>query len=200
VALNCGTVLREAFKHEQLAKIVLYSPVFWAFFDYVETGVFDVAGDAFSTFKVPKSEDVLTQELLIRHKQLTADFLSENYPAVSLVYTLLTLVLQEIRSAIALTELRHETTICKGTPPRHVSDKLLSEILLARENLPVMRLWIESIDNLMLMMNLLRDRSRNIQFEAFHVFKVPPPQNSQTPTNRSCLWRTHAKVNRWNTS
>ena len=52
VALNCGTVLREAFKHEQLAKIVLYSPVFWAFFDYVETGVFDVAGDAFSTFKV----------------------------------------------------------------------------------------------------------------------------------------------------
>ena len=52
VALNCGTVLREAFKHEQLAKIVLYSPVFWSFFDYVETDVFDVAGDAFSTFKV----------------------------------------------------------------------------------------------------------------------------------------------------
>ena len=52
VALNCGTCLREAFKHEQLAKIVLYSPVFWSFFDYVETGVFDVAGDAFSTFKV----------------------------------------------------------------------------------------------------------------------------------------------------
>ena len=52
VALNCGTVLREAFKHEQLAKVVFYSPVFWSFFDYVETGVFDVAGDAFSTFKV----------------------------------------------------------------------------------------------------------------------------------------------------
>ena len=52
MALNCGTVLREAFKHEQLAKIVLYSPGFWSFFDYVETGVFDVAGDAFSTFKV----------------------------------------------------------------------------------------------------------------------------------------------------
>lgn len=52
MALNCGTCLREAFKHEQLAKIVLYSPAFWGFFDYVETGVFDVAGDAFSTFKV----------------------------------------------------------------------------------------------------------------------------------------------------
>jgi calcium binding protein 39 len=48
-------------------------------------------------------------------------------------------------------------------------------MLLAKENLPGMRQWIESIDNLMLMMNLLRDRSRNIQFEAFHVFKVPLP-------------------------
>lgn len=32
--------------------------------------------------------------------------------------------------------------------------------------------YISSADNLKLMMNLLRDRSRNIQFEAFHVFKV----------------------------
>lgn len=32
--------------------------------------------------------------------------------------------------------------------------------------------YISSADNLKLMMNLLRDKSRNIQFEAFHVFKV----------------------------
>jgi len=84
VALNCGTCLREAFKHEQLAKIVLYSPVFWSFFDYVETGVFDVAGDAFSTFKVLHllSHETYTKELLVRHKQLTADFLTENYNPV----------------------------------------------------------------------------------------------------------------------
>jgi calcium binding protein 39 len=62
----------------------------------------------------------------------------------------------------------------KVSPHAKKTDKLLSEILLARENLPVMRKWIESLDNLMLMMNLLRDRSRNIQFEAFHVFKVHP--------------------------
>lgn len=52
--------MREAFKHEQLAKIVLYSPAFWGFFDYVETGVFDVAGDAFSTFKVSFPETLTT--------------------------------------------------------------------------------------------------------------------------------------------
>ena len=32
--------------------------------------------------------------------------------------------------------------------------------------------YISSPDNLKLMMNLLRDKSRSIQYEAFHVFKV----------------------------
>ncbi|KAG1465491.1 hypothetical protein G6F56_004876 [Rhizopus delemar] len=32
--------------------------------------------------------------------------------------------------------------------------------------------YISNANHLKLMMNLLRDRSRNIQFEAFHVFKV----------------------------
>lgn len=32
--------------------------------------------------------------------------------------------------------------------------------------------YIASEDNLKMMMNLLKDRSKNIQFEAFHVFKV----------------------------
>lgn len=32
--------------------------------------------------------------------------------------------------------------------------------------------YISNPDNLKLMMNLLRDKSKNIQFEAFHVFKV----------------------------
>jgi len=32
--------------------------------------------------------------------------------------------------------------------------------------------YISSPDNLKLMMNMLKEKSRNIQFEAFHVFKV----------------------------
>ncbi|KAJ3282926.1 hypothetical protein HDU79_009549 [Rhizoclosmatium sp. JEL0117] len=50
--------------------------------------------------------------------------------------------------------------------------KLLGEVLLDRTNYSVMAKYISSPDNLKLMMNLLRDKSRNIQFEAFHVFKV----------------------------
>lgn len=50
--------------------------------------------------------------------------------------------------------------------------KLLGEILLDRANYNVMTRYIASEANLKMMMNFLRDKSRNIQFEAFHVFKV----------------------------
>lgn len=52
--------------------------------------------------------------------------------------------------------------------------KLLGEILLDRANFAVMTRYIASETNLKMMMNLLRDKSKNIQFEAFHVFKVGP--------------------------
>lgn len=44
--------------------------------------------------------------------------------------------------------------------------------MLDRSNFNVMTIYISNPENLKLMMNLLRDKSRNIQFEAFHVFKV----------------------------
>ena len=50
--------------------------------------------------------------------------------------------------------------------------KLLGEILLDRANFSVMTRYIANEANLKMMMNLLRDKSKNIQFEAFHVFKV----------------------------
>lgn len=50
--------------------------------------------------------------------------------------------------------------------------KLLGEILLDRANYNIMTRYIASEANLKMMMNFLRDKSKNIQFEAFHVFKV----------------------------
>lgn len=37
-----------------------------------------------------------------------------------------------------------------------------------------MTLYIAKKENLKLVMNLLKDKSRNLQLEAFHIFKVPP--------------------------
>jgi calcium binding protein 39 len=50
--------------------------------------------------------------------------------------------------------------------------QLLGELLLDRHNFTIMTRYISNPENLKLMMTMLRDKSRNITFEAFHVFKV----------------------------
>ena len=50
--------------------------------------------------------------------------------------------------------------------------QLLGELLLDRHNFAIMTKYISSVENLKQIMNLLKDNSRSIQFEAFHVFKV----------------------------
>lgn len=65
--------MRECIRHEALAKIILYSSKFYQFFEYVEMSTFDIASDAFASFK----------EILTRHKAMVADFLEMNYDDVS---------------------------------------------------------------------------------------------------------------------
>lgn len=79
VALSCGAMLRECIRFDALTKIMLSSPNFFNFFRYVELNNFDVASDAFNTFK-----DLLTQ-----HKPLAAEFLERNYERVFELYSAL---------------------------------------------------------------------------------------------------------------
>ena len=76
VALNCGLILRECLRNEALAKTILYSKKFYLFFDYVEMSTFDIASDAFASFK----------EILTKHKQMVAEFLDSNYDEVCIFY------------------------------------------------------------------------------------------------------------------
>ncbi|GAB9463546.1 hypothetical protein Gpo141_00001001 [Globisporangium polare] len=143
IALNCGTMLRESIRHELLAAKLLYSSDLWKFFDvYVHLPNFEVGSDAFATFK----------DLLTRHKSLSAQFFNSHFDQVFFKYNSL------------LTSENYVT--------RRQSLKLLGEILLDRSNFDVMMKYIGEKENLKMMMNLLRDTSANIQFEAFHVFKV----------------------------
>nr|SVE75165.1 EOG090X07E2 [Daphnia dolichocephala] len=152
IALNCGTMLRECARYEALAKILLYSEEFYNFFKFVEVSTFDIASDAFSTFKAWFGLLIYYQELLTKHKILCAEFLEANYDKVFAHYQGL---------------LNSENYVT-----RRQSLKLLGELLLDRHNFTVMTRYISNPDNLKLMMNMLKEKSRNIQFEAFHVFKV----------------------------
>ena len=60
-----------------------------------------------------------------------------------------------------------------AAPDRHArGSQLLGEILLHRANVKAMMRYVSEVNNLKLMMVLLKDQSRSIQFEAFHVFKA----------------------------
>lgn len=115
---------------------------FYLFPDYIEKTTFGVSCDAFANFK----------ETLTRHKGMVAEYLEKNYDRFFGMYDTL------LRSPNYVT--------------KRQSLKLLGEILLDRTNFNVMTRYISSEENLKMMMNLLRDKSKNIQFEAFHVFKV----------------------------
>lgn len=142
VAFSCGAILRECLRYEEICKVVLLGPRFHEFFGFVQCPQFDVASDAFLTLK----------EVLTRHKQLVATFLESNYAEFFDQYGKL---------------LHSENYVTKRQ-----SLKLLGELLLDRANFVIMTRYISDKENLKLMMNLLRATSKNIQYEAFHVFKV----------------------------
>jgi len=144
LALVCGAMLRENIRIPALNVLMLKSNLLWGFFlDYVHQPIFDVATDAFATLR----------DLLTKNKPVASQFLLDNYEKVF-----------EEHYKVLLQSNNYVT--------RRQSLKLLGELLLDRANFDIMMRYIGSRENLKVIMNLLRDTSANIQFEAFHVFKV----------------------------
>ncbi|KAI0557302.1 Armadillo-like helical domain containing protein [Gracilaria domingensis] len=164
IALNCGAILRECIRHEQLAKLLLDSGLFWRFFELVELSDFDVASDAFSTFK----------ECLTRHVAVSARFIEANMDRFVQDYN-------------ALLQSTNYVT-------RRQSLKLLGEMLLERANYRIMTHYIASSGNLRVVMNLLLDNRRNIQFEAFHVFKIFVANPKKPPEVEHILRRNKERM------
>lgn len=111
------------------------------------------------------------KDLLTKHKVICAEFLEQNYDKVFSSYQRLlnsenyVTKRQSLKVWIYLAFVTFDSVLCMYV-------QLLGELLLDRHNFTTMNHYISNPDNLKLMMNLLRDPSRNIQFEAFHVFKV----------------------------
>ncbi|CAM9153154.1 unnamed protein product [Choristocarpus tenellus] len=165
IALHGGAMLRECVRYEALARMTLYDETLWLFFDqYVHLPNFDVASDAFLTLR----------DLLTRNKQVASEFLSEKFDTVFEKYNVL------LKSTNYVT--------------RRQSLKLLGELLLDRTNFAVMIRYIQDKENLKMMMNLLRDKSPNIQYEAFHVFKVFVANPKKPPEVTKILVKNKTKL------
>jgi calcium binding protein 39 len=180
--MPCGGILREALKIDAVAALLLYDEpmedgksidlgnvnpdvpasgngVFWKFFGWIDKGAFEVSADAFNTFRVGRSvwpvKLRLThgQEILTKHKPLVATFLQTNFEPFFAKYN--SMLVQS------------ESYVTKRQ-----SIKLLGEILLDRANYNVMTQYVDSGEHLKIIMKLLRDDRKMINYEGFHVFKV----------------------------
>ncbi|KAL3850947.1 hypothetical protein ACJIZ3_012829 [Penstemon smallii] len=170
LALHYGTMLRECIRHQSVARYVLESEHMKKFFDFIQLPNFDIASDAAATFK----------ELMTRHKSTVAAFLLKNYDWFFAEYN---------------SKLLESTNYIT----RRQAIKLLGDILLDRSNSAVMTRYVSSRDNLRILMTLLRESSKSIQIEAFHVFKLfAANQNKPSDivgillTNRNKLLRLFA--------
>ncbi|RWR96013.1 putative MO25-like protein isoform X1 [Cinnamomum micranthum f. kanehirae] len=168
IALHYGAMLRECIRHQSIARYVLESDHMKKFFDYIQLPNFDIASDASATFK----------ELLTRHKSTVAEFLTKNYDWFFAEFNS-----KLLESANYIT--------------RRQAIKLLGDMLLDRSNSSVMMRYVSSKDNLRIMMNLLRESSKNIQIEAFHVFKLFAANQNKPPEIVSILIANRSKLLRF---
>lgn len=167
IALNCGNMLRECARYPSLVKYMLESASFDLFFNFVQMPNFDIASDAFSTFK----------ELLTRHNAIVVAYLTSHYS-------------EFFASFDKLLESDNYVT-------RRQSLKLLSDILLERSNSTIMLMYISDARNLRMMMNLIKDPSKNIQSSAFHVFKVFVANPNKAPQIVNILSKNRDKLLRF---
>lgn len=142
-ATHCGIMLRSCARHGRLVEAFLENAeLVTRLLSFTSHGSFDVSSDAFSTL----------HDYLLTHKQVSAAFLEANFTNFFKVFNGLLQSEDYVTQRQAL--------------------KLLSETLLDRTFMRVMLQYIGNDQYLQIHMNLLRAKSKAIQFEAFHVFKI----------------------------
>ncbi|GJP32468.1 hypothetical protein CLOM_g3285 [Closterium sp. NIES-68] len=142
IAQNSGLMLRECLRSPKLVSHTLQFSNLDIIMGGCDLQDFDIASDAFLSLK----------DLLKRHPSVAAEFLMEHFDDFFKRFDLL---------------LNSDNYVT-----RRQAIKLLGELLLDRANMQVMMRYIAEAHNFKIMMTLIKDPSRAIQYEAFHVFKI----------------------------
>lgn len=93
------------------------------------------------------------QQILVRHKSMVAKYIDINF----------TMFFDRYNNTL----IKSESYVTKRQ-----SIKLLGEVLLDRQFYEIMTRYVESGENLKLIMWQLKDDRKMVQYEGFHVFKV----------------------------
>lgn len=155
VFLLVGNMIMNSIKYEQLCRIILKDPQFWQFFNFANISNFEISTESLQIISSALTQHPkLTSREFFVHESNTSKFI------------------QCINKLIA-----NGSYVTKRQ-----CTKLLGSLILLRSNHQLMQSYINSPDNLKLIMTLLTDKSKNLQLEAFNVFKVMianPRKNKQ---------------------
>ncbi|KAF0928110.1 hypothetical protein E2562_037941 [Oryza meyeriana var. granulata] len=134
IAIHYSAMLRDFIHHQVAARYVLDSEHIKKFFHYIQFPDFNIASDAFKTFK----------ELLTRHKSSAAEFFLKNYKWF-------------------FAEFNSKLLSSNYIIQRQVS-QLLGDILLDKSNTGVMVCYVNSKEHHIFLMNLLKDTVSAFRF------------------------------------
>jgi len=163
-ALHCGVVLRSCARHGELVRAFLERGLLYELIRHTRNPSIDIGSDAFYSLR----------EVLLEHKEISATWLEEHSQEFFEHYNVL------LQSDEYLVE--------RQALP------LLAAMLLDRHFKRPMLRYISSERHLQTLMNLLRDPSRAIQAEAFHVFKIFVANPQKPPRVHKILYRNKDKL------
>ena len=169
VVLHSGAMFRSCIKHLSLYEKLVSTTdnverLIFPFLDnYVHSPNFDCASDAMDTLKLiltggveGSAESDIDRDIQHTRSLIVAAFLERDYEAIWD---------QRFNSKLLSSEESNYLI-------RRMALQILSTVLLTRTNYKIMVRYIDSKNNLILVMLLLRDKSPHITLDAFHVFKI----------------------------
>mmetsp|Transcript_118368 Transcript_118368/g.342214 ORF Transcript_118368/g.342214 Transcript_118368/m.342214 type:complete len:455 (+) Transcript_118368:166-1530(+) len=142
IALHYGVVLRSCARHRELVEAFLESGLMPELILHTQHSSIDISSDAFYTLR----------EILLAHKSVSAPWLEANFEEFFKAYHAL------LQSGEYIAERQ--------------AQKLLTEMLLDKHFQKVMIKYVSNERHLQIHMILLKDPSKAIQLQAFHVFKI----------------------------
>lgn len=145
IFLTVGNMIIECIKYEQLCRIILKDPQLWKFFEFAKLGNFEISTE---------SLQILSAAFTAHPKLVSKEFFSNEINIIRFIKCINKLM-------------AHGSYVTKRQ-----STKLLASLIVIRPNNALMNIYINSPENLKLIMTLMTDKSKNLQLEAFNVFKV----------------------------
>lgn len=165
VFAHCAQMLRACTRYPQLVATVLQDGACRRLIDLARHDSFDISSEAFASLR----------ELLLAQREVSASYLVANFGEFFADYHTL---------------LQSETDYVV----RRQALRLLGDVLLDRAFMEVMLVYVTNEHFLQIHMNLLRDDSKSIQFDAFHVFKIFVANPKKPPRVHSILYRNRDRL------